>query len=87
MNEELKEQKVEFKGFLVALKERVPEFKDKGLDTLEDVAKVVAEELFNFLELLVANKGKWYLKLLALGLSPLKKLVLKEIDKIDGQEG
>ena len=61
--------------------------KERGLDLAEESLVIVAEELFEWVrESAIASKTP-YDDMALIVLPELKKLALKGIDKIDGEEG
>jgi hypothetical protein len=61
--------------------------KAKGLDVAEDLAKMVVIETLAFVEREVVESENKYDDLLLAVLPTVKDLLLKQIDKIDGEVG
>lgn len=61
--------------------------KDRGLDLAEESLKLVAEELFAWVEESAKISTTPYDDMGLIILPQLKKLALDQVDKIDGEEG
>lgn len=68
-------------------KELVEKLKKVGLDVAEDGARGAVEAVFEWLEENAAESESQVDDLIVGLLPPVKKYILDEIDKIDGEEG
>ena len=69
------------------IKELVLKLKNNGLDIAEDVARVLVEETFNWVEESVKASENKLDDFVVVALPQLKEMALKAIDKIDGEVG
>lgn len=68
-------------------KELVEELKNKGLNIAEDALKEVVEAVLDTAQKYVVASENKYDDLLVAVLPSAKKIILEQIDKLDGQEG
>lgn len=69
------------------VKDLVARLKDKGMDVAEDVAKVALVEVLEWFKESAQLSNNSYDDLLIAVMPMLKAEMLKQIDKIDGEEG
>ena len=69
------------------VKALVEKLKDKGLDIAEDVAKVALVEILDWVSESATLSNNSYDDLFIAVMPMLKAEMLKQIDKIDGEEG
>ena len=67
--------------------ELIEELKKEGLSIGEDLAEAIVKVSFRMLPKVFANSTNKYDDLLIPLLAVVEPIVLKELDKIDGQEG
>jgi len=67
------------------LKELTVELKSKGLDVAEDMAKVLVESMFIWLEKSAIASPNKYDDLLLAALPLVKGQIMAQVDKIDGK--
>lgn len=61
--------------------------KARGLDLAEEAATIIVEETFNWVAESAPISKTPYDDMLMVVIPPVKKMILTEVDKIDGQEG